>query len=170
VPVTPFHLGPGMLLKSLAHDRFSFLTFGISQVIMDLQPLFAMLTGIGPIHGSTHTYAGATLIAPIAAVISKLLVGPMLVYWNRNFEGPDWLGQFYTQVSAPVLLGSAFIGTYSHIFLDSMMHADMQPFFPLDYANSLLSLTDAYSLHIYCLALGIVGIIVYGALRFVRGK
>lgn len=56
MPFTPFHMGPGILLKALLQGSFSLMVFGWSQIVMDLQPLIAMLTGMGKLHGFTHTY------------------------------------------------------------------------------------------------------------------
>lgn len=39
MPFTPFHLGPGALFKGAGDTRFSFMVFGGSQVLMDIEPL-----------------------------------------------------------------------------------------------------------------------------------
>ena len=53
-------MGPGMLIKSLLHGSFSLMIFGWSQILMDLQPLFAMITNEGKLHGFSHTFLGAS--------------------------------------------------------------------------------------------------------------
>jgi membrane-bound metal-dependent hydrolase YbcI (DUF457 family) len=52
---------------------------------------------------------------------------------------------------------SAFIGTYSHVFLDSIMHSDVQPFAPLSATNPFFHLIDVGLMHILCLLAGLVG-------------
>jgi membrane-bound metal-dependent hydrolase YbcI (DUF457 family) len=51
----------------------------------------------------------------------------------------------------------AFIGTYSHVFLDSIMHSDVQPFSPFSSQNPLHHIVSWLTLHALCLVLGVVG-------------
>lgn len=55
---------------------------------------------------------------------------------------------------------SAFLGTYSHVFLDSIMHSDVLPLSPFSTANPMLHLVSLPWLHLLCLALGVIGAIV----------
>lgn len=73
MPFTPIHMGPGLLIKSVLQGSFSLMVFGWTQIVMDVQPLIVMLSGEGHIHGFTHTYIGATLIALFSAVSGKYL-------------------------------------------------------------------------------------------------
>ena len=66
-------MGPGMLIKSLLHGSFSLMIFGWSQILMDLQPLFAMITNEDKLHGFSHTFLGASFIAVIAVLTGKHL-------------------------------------------------------------------------------------------------
>ncbi len=73
MPFTPLHMGPGLFIKSALQNRFSLMVFGWSQILMDIQPLIVMIKGEGHIHGFTHTYLGASLIAIIAVITGKYL-------------------------------------------------------------------------------------------------
>jgi membrane-bound metal-dependent hydrolase YbcI (DUF457 family) len=64
-------------------------------------------------------------------------------------------------ISWKVAINSAFIGTYSHILLDSIMHADLQPFHPAQITNHLLGIVAIDTLHILCAIAGVVGLIFY---------
>jgi membrane-bound metal-dependent hydrolase YbcI (DUF457 family) len=65
----------------------------------------------GYLHGPFHTYALATLVAlGLAIVYKKIKKDP----------------------SFRKILASSFIGVYSHIFLDSFLYTDIQPFYPLN--------------------------------------
>ena len=109
MPFTPFHMGPGMLIKSLLHGSFSLMIFGWSQILMDLQPLFAMITNEDKLHGFSHTFFGASLIAIIA-----VLTGKHLSEFGLRITG-------YSNSNKPIKIFwfvaffSAFIGTYSHV-------------------------------------------------------
>ena len=58
---------------------------------------------------------------------------------------------------------SALIGTYSHVFIDSIMHGDLQPWFPFNTSNALLGLVSVSALHKICLYCGIAGTPLYFA-------
>ncbi|MGL4407610.1 MAG: hypothetical protein ACRCTU_04375, partial [Zoogloea sp.] len=73
MPFTPFHMGPGIFVKAILQSSFSLMVFGWTQIVMDIQPLIVMLSGQGHLHGFTHTYIGATLIAVFSAISGKYL-------------------------------------------------------------------------------------------------
>lgn len=158
MPFTPFHMGPGLLIKSLLQGSFSLMIFGWTQIVMDVQPLVAMTSGIGKLHGFTHTYVGATLIAVFAAATGKYLAEWAL---TKLFDLKS-----ATPIRWWVVFLSAFIGAYSHVLLDSIMHADLEPWSPFAEHNALLGLVSVPLLHRVCIYSGIVGAILY----FVIGK
>ena len=139
------------------------MVFGWAQIVMDLQPLFVMITGEGHLHGFSHTYLGATLLAILSALSGKYLseIGLYVLGLNR-----DWS----IVIGWRVAFISAFIGTFSHVLLDSIMHADVEPFFPLTTDNAFLGLISIDALHQLCLYGGIVGGVVYFAVQFWRRR
>lgn len=172
MPVTPFHIGPGMLIKSALHEKFSLTVFGFSQVLMDIQPLSAMLGADIELHGISHTYVGATVIGVVSCFFGKPCCQRFLSWWNKNLSAPpDSLLRTSESISWPIAITSAFIGTYSHIFLDSFMHADLTPYYPFAIKNRLIDLISMELLHIVCAATGILGLLIYfGRLLFNRKR
>lgn len=164
MPFTPFHMGPGILLKAVLQGSFSLMVFGWAQIIMDLQPLFVLVTGDGDLHGFSHTYIGATLLAVFAALSGKYLseVGLVLLGISRN-EDP-------VKIIWWVSFLSAFIGTYSHVVLDSIMHSDIEPYYPLSITNQLLGIITVNQLHQFCLYSALIGVVVYYSVQYVRKK
>ena len=152
MPFTPIHMGPGLAIKSLLQKKFSLMVFGWSQIVIDIQPLLVILSGRGTVHGFTHTYLGATLIALFCAFSGKYL-GEIGLKIIRKKE--------YLPISWKVAFISAFIGTYSHVLLDSVMHYDVIPFSPFWKSNILLSIVSVNTLNIFCLASGLIGIVIY---------
>ena len=73
MPFTPFHMGPGILLKAILQGSFSLMVFGWTQIVMDIQPLIVLIMQEGHLHGFSHTYLGASLIAILSAVTGKYL-------------------------------------------------------------------------------------------------
>jgi len=60
-----------------------------------------------------------------------------------------------------VVFLSAFIGSFSHVLLDSIMHSDVEPLFPFTLGNQLLGLISVSMLHKVCLYSGLVGASIY---------
>ncbi len=154
MPFTPIHMGPGMMIKAVLQGSFSLMVFGWTQIVMDLQPLFVIITGEGHLHGFTHTYVGAVLIAIFSALTGKYLSEQGLRLLDLQFEKSikiEWWVAFV----------SAFIGSFSHVLLDSIMHTDVEPFYPLTLTNDIHGLISIAALHNICFASGIVGIVIY---------
>lgn len=160
MPFTPFHLGPGALFKAVGGRHFSFMVFGGTQVLMDIEPLIGLIRGWPVLHGYTHTVAGAFPIALAAALIgrpiSELVLRMAAVQHNRI----SWRAAF----------AGAFVGSYSHVALDAVMHADMHPWLPLAEGNGLLGIVPLGLLHLLCLGSGIAGMAAIGALSWRRAR
>jgi hypothetical protein len=152
MPFTPFHMGPGILVKALLRGSFSLMVFGWAQIIMDIQPLIVLLTGEGHLHGFSHTYVGATLIGIVSALTGKYAAefGLRLVGQNRHLP-----------IGWTITIVSAFIGSYSHVLLDSIMHADLEPFAPFAAINPFLGFLSVGTLHKFCLYSGLIGAGLY---------
>ena len=150
MPFTPLHMGPGLLLKAVLHGSFSLLVFGWAQILMDLQPLFVLISGAGHLHGFSHTYLGAAGLGVIAALSGKYLAELGL----RLIDITPYGG---SKIVWRVAILSAFIGTFSHVALDSIMHTDMAPYFPLSDNNHLLGIVSIDVLHKICIYTGLVG-------------
>jgi hypothetical protein len=71
VPFTPFHLGLGAVFKALGGRHFSFMIFGGSQVLVDLEPLVRLIRHDQVVHGPSHTVVGALGIALVSAVVGR---------------------------------------------------------------------------------------------------
>lgn len=162
MPMTPFHMGIAMLVKPAANTRFSVIAFGISQVLIDLEPALGMLVGAAVLHGPSHTVFGALLVAAASAWITPLIAAPLLRRWNAEVThyGLDWLNESPTFSKAAVWAGALF-GTLSHIALDSLMHADMHPMAPLSNANPMMGLVGHDHVYHLCVVAGVFGFVVW---------
>ncbi len=69
------------------------------------------------------------------------------------------------KIATPALIAAAFMGTYSHVFLDSMMHADLLPFYPWTRSNGLLDIVSYEQLHLFCFLTGVIGMVIFGIMR-----
>ena len=158
MPFTPFHMGAALLVKPIAGKRFSVLVFGVSQVVIDLEPLVRIIRGDAELHGWTHTLAGAFALGVVAAFLARAPVN----WWLGRLRAADVQHKL-----PPLLTGdvpwlvafvSAWIGTGSHLLLDGLMHADMSPFAPLTSANPLLGMVSLDVLQVGCVLGGALGL------------
>lgn len=53
----------------------------------------------------------------------------------------------------------------SHVLLDGVMHADLQPFAPFSASNAFLGFISVEALHDFCLYSGLVGVGLYYAIN-----
>jgi len=154
LPLTPYHVGPGVLIKALLRGSFSLMVFVWAQILIDLQPLVVLTTGRGQLHGFSHTYLGATLIGVGAA-----LSGKYAVQWIVRFTGGA------QRVSWAVAFLSALIGTYSHVALDSLVYSDVSPFQPFAAVNPFLGVASLRSARLACVLCGLAGLVLYLAVE-----
>lgn len=161
MPFTPCHMGPGILVKALLQGSFSLMVFGWTQMIMDIQPLVALLSGERHLHGFSHTYIGVTLIGLGSALTGKYVAefGLRLIDQRRHLP-----------IGWSVAIISALIGSYTHVLLDSLMHADLAPFAPFSAINSFLHIVSVEALYKFCLYSGIFGAALYFAIAHWASK
>jgi hypothetical protein len=152
MPFTPYHLGPGAAFKAIGGSRFSFMIFGGSQVLMDIEPLMRILRGDAVLHGPSHTVLGVVGIALVAALVGRPISQPVLKAAHIRQPTISW----------PVAFASAFLGAYSHVGLDAVMHADMNALWPFAAGNSLLGVISLDALHGGCVIAGALGAAVIG--------
>ncbi len=163
MPFTPIHIGPGILVKAVLPSSFSLMVFGWTQVAMDIQPLIVMITGKGHVHGFTHTYVGAILITFFSALTGKYLSEIGLKILGMAKEKPITIAWW-------VALLSAFIGSFSHVLLDSIMHTDVEPFYPFTLINNSHGFVSIGALHKFCIYSGLAGAIIYYVARWRTSK
>lgn len=144
MPVTPFHFGLGAALHGAAPRQLSFLAFCAANVLIDVESVWNLLHGHAQVHAFFHTYLGATL--------AGLATAGLCLMWRR------W------RLSAPLpaahrrsLTLGALLGAWSHVLLDSVMHADIRPLAPFSESNALFRVIDLPELHLILLGLGVLG-------------
>jgi hypothetical protein len=147
VPFTPFHLGAGAVFKAAGGRHFSFMVFGGTQVLMDLEPGYMLITGGTPLHGPSHTLGGALVLGIFGALIGK----PISELAFRL------VGRVDLRIGWTAAITGALFGSFSHVLLDAIMHADMRPWWPFTGTNGLLGWLPISHLHVYCVVLGVMG-------------
>jgi hypothetical protein len=169
MPFTPFHFGPGLLMKAAAPRRFSFLSFATTQVAIDLESLHYLTAGDQHVHRTLHTMAagglagvavgaltwgiGAGVHAAIGSRVGGMSIGTPIPIFGSELSGRG------------ALLGGV-LGGLSHSLLDAIVHSDVQPFLPFAPGNPFLGLIEWNTMETACIAAGVVGL--FGILARMR--
>ncbi len=151
MPVTPFHFGPGAALQAASPKNVSFIAFFAANGFIDLESFINLVLVRDPVHAFFHTYVGASIV--IGFIWLSFLALKALAARVKLPNVFDWQGLSVRQV----VIGAA-LGAYSHIFIDSFMHFDMQPFSPFAQGNPLAGKVEIETLQTICVAFGVLGV------------
>lgn len=154
MPFTPFHFGPGLLLKGLVPHHISLSTFALANVVMDIEPLHHLWRGDVQLHGLTHSVPGALVIGAAVAMGAPALVR---CGWQRLASAAPGSE---VRISRKQAWLSALLGSGSHVVLDAVMHRDMQPLWPFSPANPLLDPTWTQNIYLACVLAGMLGLLL----------
>lgn len=160
MPLTPFHFGPALLLGLVFFSYLDFPTFLVASVIIDVEPILVVSLRLDyPLHGFFHSFLGGTSLALLLAWImgkTRRYFSPFLSFFML---GQKW--------SIKKILIASLSGVYIHILLDSRMHMDIRPFYPLN-LNPFLTQSTSSVLGIYMLCIWsfIGGLTIYAIKLF----
>ncbi|MHA1390557.1 MAG: hypothetical protein ACTSR9_19245, partial [Candidatus Thorarchaeota archaeon] len=147
MPFTPYHFGPGLLLGVALFPFIDISTVMVASVILDIEPILVLMLNLPlPLHGFLHSYLGATAIA----FILTFALYPMIGFLNKIVA----LFGLHQESSLRHILPASLIGTYAHVFLDSFIYLEMNPFFPL-IGNPFIGVIPAIFVYSSCIYLGL---------------
>jgi hypothetical protein len=171
MPVTPFHFGPGAALKAAAPGTFSFTVFAFSQVVIDLEPVTLWIFTGDPAHPYLHTCLGALPVALVSVWPGRRICQWALRVWNSRMSPAQarWLA-FPPRIGIRQALVGAFLGAYSHVFIDSFMHGDVYPLAPFSRAGQMVQIVSVEALQWILVGLGVAGLALLAAYRFRRQR
>jgi len=151
MPATPFHLGPGLLVKAVAPRQFSMAAYSLAQVVIDIESGYYLLLGEYPVHRQAHTF----LLGGLIGLLCGLIVSRVGGWWARPRDAvPETLA---AEFRMPVAVVSGIFGGIFHSVLDGIMHQDIRPFRPFTDANPLYDLGSVRALYLFCTITGLVG-------------
>ena len=161
MPITPFHIVAGFAVKSIFGRYFSWSVFTLTNIIIDTEVIYYILTIGEASHKFFHTFFGSTIVATFCAILGIPICEKVLEYWNKNLQNEKSLSKLKwlatgTKITILSSVSGAFVGAYSHILLDSFMHIDVKPL-----GNNLLGIISINKLHLSCVALLLIGVVIY---------
>lgn len=154
MPFTPFHLGPGILIKGIIPGSFSLSSFALANAAMDVEPLYHLWRSGVPLHGASHSLLGAGLIGVGVALFGRPLIARA---WRAYGRLSASAGQPVEIGKLPMWTG-ALLGTGSHVLLDAVMHTDVQLFFPTA-GTPLLNVPWTQNVYLGCILSGMLGML-----------
>jgi hypothetical protein len=150
VPITPFHFGPGLLVKAAAPRRVSFSAFAMANVAVDCEPVWHWFHDGRAFHGPVHSVVVAAPLGLIAGTLTGLVLGRL---FPRTASA-------HPMLRSEVMLASAALGGLlgggSHPLLDGLMHRDVHPFWPFFAGDPLLGLIPQLWVYLLCVLAGVV--------------
>jgi len=125
MPITPFHLGPALLIGLILLRYLDFPTFLIANIIVDIEPILVLFFRLDyPLHGFFHSFLGGSIAAVLLTVVMSKIrkpISPLISFFKIEQE-----------ISFKKILAASLIGVVIHILLDSPIYTDIQPLFPLE--------------------------------------
>jgi hypothetical protein len=163
MPVTPFHLGPGAAIHAVAPRHVSFLAFCLANAVVDLEPLYFLLTDQTPLHRFLHTGIGATVAWGVTCLLFAVAIrlAPRL-------RLPNWF-QWQALNKVQVAVGAA-LGAYSHIAIDSFVHPEMAPWWPVMNSNPYYNAVSPTTVHWSCVGAAIVAVVLIGVRAYIQRR
>jgi membrane-bound metal-dependent hydrolase YbcI (DUF457 family) len=126
----------------------------VANVLIDIEVLYYLYRHDPPIHRYLHTYLGGTAMGVLAGLLMFCVVRIAVRVLPTGWR---WVQKITSttprrQLSESLIAGVT--GGVTHILLDSLMHRDMHPFWPIARGNTLAGLIGNGPLHI---GLGLIG-------------
>jgi len=165
IPFTPFHFGPGLLVKACGPRHFWLTSFVVANILIDIEVLYYLWRNDPPIHRYLHTYAGGIAMGLLAGLLMFGVVQTARRVLPARWR---WVERVASTPRPRLLSQSLFagvIGGVSHILLDSFMHDDMNPLWPIVNGNVLVGTIGVATLHIGLALTGFFGLVLWLLLR-----
>lgn len=153
MPFTPFHFGPSATVALPLKKYLDLPVFVLANVVIDIEPLIVMMFDLPyRIHGFSHTLLGGIFVGTLWGIFAYLLRSPMTKIMNAFCLKyvPSWRKMIVSGVA----------GMWFHVFIDSFMHQDIRPFYPLS-SNPFYQAISTPDLYTICTVLFVPALISY---------
>ena len=153
MPLTPYHVGPALLVALLLYPLLDIPTFLIANIILDLEPL-AVVLGLAnwSLHGVFHSLTVGSVVAVVLAGIMYLIRGFMPEIRIGRTAPRDYSIKEYIITSVS--------GVWFHVILDAFLYNDLNLLYPIQW-NPFVGLLPAQAIINFCLISLPVAFIIY---------
>ena len=156
MPLTPFHLGPGLFLGSLTLRFFNLWAILLGSIVMDIEPTVLLIIRkcySCPHHAFFHSILGA--------IFGSLILAAILWKFREKLDKISLKFKIRQSFSFPVLFFSSLTAWLLHIFFDSLTHFDVFPFWPSHFNPIFIGKEIYWPLHLIFLIFGIAGLLIF---------
>jgi membrane-bound metal-dependent hydrolase YbcI (DUF457 family) len=156
MPLTPLHLGPGLLLGSLTSKFLNLWALLLGSVVMDIEPLILILVKHCyhcPHHGFFHSILGA--------FVGSLILSFILWKFREILNKISLKFKISQSFSFKNLYFSSLIAWLIHVFFDSLVHYDVFPLWPSRFNPIFIGEELYWPLNLILLIFGIIGFIIF---------
>lgn len=155
MPLTPFHLGPGLLVGVIGSRFFNLWAILLGSVAMDIEPLSLLIINpcySCPHHGILHSILGA--------ILGSLIISVLFWVFRERLKRISLRFKIQQSFSFSTLFFSSLIAWLLHIFFDNLTHNDVFLFWPSKYKPLFMGPEIYWPLNFILLTLGIISLII----------
>ena len=161
MPLTPLHLGPGLLLGAFTLRFFNLWAILLGSVVMDVEPMVLLI--VNPCYSCPHHWFFHSILG---AILGSLIIATILWGFREKLDKISVKYKISQPFSFKVLFSSSLIAWLIHIFFDSLTHFDVFPFWPSRFKPFYIGPEIYWPLNLIFLIFGIFGLfIVYKKLK-----
>jgi membrane-bound metal-dependent hydrolase YbcI (DUF457 family) len=153
MPLTPYHVGPALMVALLLYPLLDIPTFLLASIILDLEPL-AVFLGLAnwSMHGVFHSLTTGSLVGIVLAL-------PMFLV--TRYIQPIQIGKdIPKRPSLKNIIITSELGVWIHIIMDSFLYNDLKLLYPLKW-NPFYTLIPERLIINFCLISLPVAFIIY---------
>jgi hypothetical protein len=155
MPLTPFHLGPGLFLGALTLKFFNLWAILLGSIVMDIESTVLLIINpclSCPHHGFFHSILGA--------ILGSLILAAILYKFREKLNRISLKFKISQPFSFKVLFSSSLVAWLIHIFFDNLTHFDVFLFWPSHFKPLFIGKEIYWPLNLVFLIFGIFGFIL----------
>jgi len=155
MPLTPFHLGPGLFLGSLTLRFFNLWAILLGSIVMDIEPLVLLIIKKCyqcPHHWFFHSILGA--------IFGSLILAAILWRFREKLDKISLKYKIRQSFSFLVLFSSSLVAWLIHVFFDSLTHFDVFLLWPLKYQPTFIGKEIYWPLNFLFIIFGIIALVI----------
>ena len=155
MPLTPFHLGPGLFLGSLTLRFFNIWAILLGSVVMDIEPTILLIfirCYDCPHHWFFHSILGA--------IFGSLILAAILWRFREKLDKISLKYKIRQSFSFLVLFSSSLVAWLIHVFFDSLTHFDVFLLWPLKYQPTFIGKEIYWPLNFLFIIFGIIALVI----------
>lgn len=158
MPLTPLHLGPGLLFGVLTLKFFNLWALLIGSVVMDIEPAVLMANNV--VKGCYGCPDHAFLHSILGAIFGSLILAAILYKLREKINKVSLKFGISQPFSFKMLFSSSLIAWLIHIFFDNLTHYDVFLFWPSKYKPFFIGPEIYWPLNYIFLIFGILGLFI----------